>query len=109
MRTHTSNKCSESIGTRAMIKASLITFEDGRNLENVIKDIEKKIDELKKDSPYTAIIHNQFEFDDWVRHADDKNYNYVLLYPGEYILDKKKHPRGLSFSSNEMAIGPMTM
>ena len=101
MRSYITNERGESIGTRDMIRASQIIFDDGRNLENVIKDLEKKIDELKKDSPYTAIIHNQFEFDDWVRHADDKNYNYVLLYPGEYILDKKKHPRGLSFSSND--------
>lgn len=101
MRTHTSNKCSESIGTRAMIKASLITFEDGRNLENVIKDLEKKIDELKKDSPYTAIIHNQYEFDDWVRYADEKDYTHVLLYPGEYIFDKKNHQTGLVFSSHD--------
>lgn len=99
MRSYITNERGESIGTRDMIRASQIIFDDGRNLENVIKDIEKKIDELKKDSPYTAIIHNQYEFDDWVRHADDKNYNYVLLYPGEYILDKKKHLRGLSFSA----------
>lgn len=101
MRTYITNERGESIGTRDMIRASQITFDDGRNLENVIKDLEKKIDELKKDSPYTAIIHNQFEFDDWVRHADDRNYNYVLLYPGEYILDKKKHSRGLSFSAHD--------
>ena len=55
MRTHTSNKCSESIGTRAMIKASLITFEDGRNLENVIKDLEKKIDDLKSGAKSSLI------------------------------------------------------
>ena len=101
MRSYITNERGESIGTRDMLRASQIIFDDGRNLENVIKDIEKKIDELKKDSPYTAIIHNQLEFDDWVRHADDKNYNYVLLYPGEYILDKKKHPRGLVFSAND--------
>lgn len=72
-----------------MFRASQIVLEDGRILENVIKDMERKIDELKRDSPYTYIIHNQDEFNDWVlrKRDDETDYSNVLMYPGEYIFD----------------------
>ena len=74
-----------------LLSASQIVLEDGRFLENVIKDMERKIDELKRDSPYTYIIHNQDEFNDWVlrKNDDEIDYSNVLMYPGEYIFDSK--------------------
>jgi len=85
-----------------MYLASQIVLDDGRILENVIKDIEKSISELKKESPYTFIIHNQDEFNDWVRRksSDDSDYTHVLMYPGEYIFDPSVYSKCIALDHN---------